>query len=66
MAATPAADGALHGGIFSSKTALIAAEVGSLHTRIQQTEERIIGRLEAIDARQRRDAGLTTTLMESM
>jgi hypothetical protein len=31
--------------------ALIAAEVGSLHTQIQRTEERIISRLEAIDAR---------------
>ncbi len=44
--------------------ALIAAEVGTLHTQIVKTEERIVARLDAIDARQRRDASLTTTLME--
>jgi hypothetical protein len=43
---------------------LIADEVGTLHIQITKAEERIVERIEAIDARQRRDAGLTTTLME--
>ncbi len=44
--------------------ALIGSEIGSLHTQIIKTEERIVARVDAIDARQRRDAGLTTALME--
>jgi hypothetical protein len=44
--------------------ALIAAEVGTLHTQLVKTEERIVARLDAIDAGQPRDASLTTTLME--
>jgi len=44
--------------------ALIAGEIGSLHTQIKQTEDRILAQLDGIDARQHRDASLTTTLME--
>lgn len=43
---------------------LIASEVGTLHTQIARAEERIVARLDAVDARQRHDAGLTTTLTE--
>jgi hypothetical protein len=42
----------------------VGSEIGSLHTQITKTEERIVARIDAIDARQRRDAGLTTALME--
>jgi hypothetical protein len=43
---------------------LFASEIGSLHTQITKAEERIVARIDAVDARQRHDAGLTTTLME--
>ncbi len=51
-------------GVEDRTAALIAAEVGTLHTQLVKTEERIVARLDAIDAGQPRDASLTTTLME--
>jgi ABC-type transporter Mla subunit MlaD len=38
--------------------ALIAGELGSLHTQIQQVEQRLGDRLESIDARLKLQAGL--------
>jgi hypothetical protein len=43
---------------------VIASEVGTLHTQLKNAEERLTLKIDAIDARQRRDASLTTTLME--
>jgi hypothetical protein len=43
---------------------VFAGEIGSLHTQIKQSEERLVARLDVLDARQKRDSGLTVTLME--
>ena len=49
---------------FESLANVIASEIGSLHVQIAKTEERLIARIDAVEARQRHDAGLTTTLVE--
>jgi hypothetical protein len=45
-------------GMEDSIAALIAAEVGSLHMDIQQSEARLGARLDSIDARLKLQAGL--------
>ena len=54
---------AVHGKIDRFAEA-VATEIGSLHTQIKLVEDRLVAQFEGIDARQRRDASLTTTLME--
>ena len=43
---------------------VLASEIGTLHEQIKQVEQRLGARIEAVEARQRHDAGLITSLME--